>query len=133
MGAGLTTTFAAAAGAACLLFLVAHTWRGGWAGRRLWWIPAALSAAFAVFSLLTVATEGPLGFWAEHTRNAWGNQIWFDLLLAAAIAWVFIAPRARAQGMHLWPWLAAVVCTGSIGLCAMAARCLFLESRSGRS
>jgi hypothetical protein len=51
--------------------------------QRLRMLPAGLSAAFAVFSVIAVTREGPLGFWVEHSRNLWGNQLWFDLLLAA--------------------------------------------------
>ena len=94
-----------------------------------WQVFALLGAGFAGWSVNAVVTEGPLGFWPEHIRNAWGNQIWFDLLLAAAIAWTVLVPRLRAAGMHPLPWLVFVVCTGSIGLCATVARCLFLESR----
>lgn len=95
-----------------------------------WQVFALLSAGFGAWSVYAVATEGLLGFWPEHIRNAWGNQIWFDLLLAAAIAWTLLVPRIRAVGMLPLPWLIFVVCTGSIGICATMARCLFLESRT---
>jgi hypothetical protein len=77
--------------------------------------------------------EGPLGFRAEHTGNLWGQQIWFDLLLAAGTAWAALLPQLRAQGMRPAPWLLAVVCTGSIGLLAMVARLLHLRERSARA
>ena len=102
---------------------VAGAWR--WA--------AALSLLFAAFSLWAVLQEGPLGFWPEHTRNLWGEQIWFDLLLAAGTAWAALLPQARALGMRPAPWLLAVVCTGSIGLLAMMSRLLYLRERSVRA
>lgn len=92
-----------------------------------WLVPALLCAAFAAWSAFAVATEGLSGFWTEHSRNAWGNQIWFDLLIGIAVAWTFIVPKARAVGMTLWPWLALILATGGIGLLAMAARYLFLR------
>lgn len=95
-----------------------------------WMVPALLSIGFLGWSLHAVAVGGPLGFWTEHIRNAWGNQIWFDLLLAVGMAWTLLLPRARAAGMRPLPWLVLILCTGSIGLCAMVARCLFLESRA---
>ena len=94
-----------------------------------WLVPTGLAALFLGWSLYTVSAEGPLGFWANHTRNAWGNQVWFDLLLAIGTAWALLLPRARAAGMRPAPWLVLIVCTGSIGLLAMLARCLFLETR----
>ena len=95
----------------------------------LWLLPATLSLVFAGWSLHAVLTGGPDGFWTEHVRNAWGNQIWFDLLLAMAVAWTLILPRARALGMAAGWWLLFIVCTGCVGLLAMLARCLFLEAR----
>lgn len=95
--------------------------------RGMWLIPAALSAALFGWSVWTVALEGPLGFWSEHLRDAWGNQIWFDLLLSMGTAFALLAPRAKARGMRLAPWFVAIACTGSVGLLAMAARYLFLS------
>lgn len=103
---------------------VPFRWRG-------WAPPAVLAAAFLAFSAIAAAVEGPLGFWPEHTRNLWGNQIWFDLLLAAGCCWALILPRARRVGMQPWPWLVLILCTGSIGLLLTVARLLFLEA--GRS
>ena len=97
--------------------------RGSWIG------PAALAGLLTAWSLATIAREGFAAVWVEHTRNAWGNQIWFDLLMAAGLAAVLLFPRARAVGMHPLPWLAFVAASGSIGLYVMAARCLYLEQR----
>lgn len=124
----MTSVLAFAAGAAFLVAILLIA-----SGRRLfsaasgWMAPAALSLAFAAYSTFTALREGPTGFWPEHTRNLWGNQIWFDLLLAAGVACALLAPRARAAGMNVLPWLLAVAATGSIGLCAMLARLLYLE------
>lgn len=98
--------------------------------QRGWILPALAALLFAGWSLHAVVLEGWLGFWNEHIRNAWGNQIWFDLLLAFGCAWALIVPRLRAVGMRPLPWLLLLFCTGSIGLLLMFARCLFLESRS---
>ena len=94
--------------------------------RGAWLIPATLSAAFFGWSVHAIALEGPLGFWPEHIRNGWGNQIWFDLLLGVGTAFTLLAPRAKARGMRLAPWFIAIACTGSVGLLAMCARYVFL-------
>lgn len=94
-----------------------------------WRVPAAVCALFLGWSLYTVAAEGPLGFWPNHTQNAWGNQVWFDLLIAVGIGWALLLPRARAVGMRPAPWLVLILCSGCIGLSAMLARCGYLESR----
>jgi hypothetical protein len=92
--------------------------------RSAWLVPASLSVLFFTWTMFTVLTEGPLAFWSEHTRNHWGNQIWFDLLLAGGIACSLLAARAKAQGMSMF-----VAGTGSVGLLAMFSRLLFLEER----
>jgi hypothetical protein len=94
-----------------------------------WRIPAVLSVVFVAFSSWTIAQEGLLGFWGEHTDSLWGNQVWFDLLLAAGIAWTALLPRARAAGLNMWFWGVALIATGSIGLLAMLARILWREGQ----
>lgn len=98
-------------------------------GTASWALPAIMSALFLIWSSFTVLTEGATGFWSEHTRNLWGNQIWFDLLFAAAVALTVMVPRARALGMRPLPWSLAVLATGSVALLAMFARMAYLESR----
>jgi hypothetical protein len=95
-----------------------------------WMYPAVLSFAFLAYTLYAAANEGALGFWPEHVRNLWGNQIWFDLLLTTSIAWFLLVPRARVQAMSLLPWLALIFATGSIGFLAALARLLYLEERA---
>lgn len=40
-----------------------------------WQLPAFASLFFFVWSVYTIVLEGPTGFWTEHTRDFWGNQI----------------------------------------------------------
>ena len=102
-----------------------QAWRISLGG--LWWVPALLSAGFFIGSLRAIATGGTFGFWAEHTRNDWNNQIFLDLLLSASCAYFLLLARARAVSMHVLPWFILIATTGSIGLLAMVARVLFLE------
>ncbi|HSO47544.1 MAG TPA: hypothetical protein VLQ68_06390 [Rhizobiaceae bacterium] len=92
-----------------------------------WRIPAAFSFAFLAFSVYCVAVDGPTGFWPVHSQSAWGNQVWFDLLLAAGVSLAFLVPEARKHGMNPLPWVVLVILTGSIGLLAMVARILYLK------
>lgn len=118
---------------AALAFLVIGLWQATDRPRApgSWIAPCGLTALFFGWSMFTIAREG-LAVWTEHTRNAWGNQIWFDLLLAAGLATTLLFPRMRAVGMHPVRWLLIVGLTGSIGLFAMLARCLFLEEQRER-
>ncbi len=98
--------------------------------QRAWLIPAGLSLIFLAFSAYAAVVGGPTGFWTEHIRNYWGNQIWFDLLLAVGIGWFLIVPQAKEAGMRLLPWLLFVLVTGSIGFLAMLARLLYLRENA---
>jgi hypothetical protein len=62
----------------------------------------------------------------------WGNQIWFDLLLAAGIGWFLIVPQAKVLNMRLSLWLVLIVSTGCIGFLAMVARMLYLREHHGK-
>ncbi len=99
--------------------------------RNAWVGPAVLSAVLLGFSLVTVAREGLIQFWINHTSDLTGNQVWFDLLLAIGLGLAILVPRARAAGMAPLPWVLLTAATGCIGLFAMAARVLYLEQASG--
>jgi hypothetical protein len=128
--AELTPLLALAAGGS---FLAVNAWvatRPPAAHPPSWLWPALAAGAFAAFSVAAMLSEGALGFWHEHSqRGLWGNQIWFDLLLAASTAFVLALPRLRAQGMRPWLWLLLIAASGSIGLMAMLARLWYLEQR----
>jgi hypothetical protein len=94
-----------------------------------WIWPAALCGSFTVLSAVAVWREGLLQFWDNHATTWVGNQVWVDLLLAVAIAFAALAPRARRLGLWLLPWALLVVATASIGLLAMLARMAYLEAR----
>lgn len=94
-----------------------------------WGLPAAAGALLILFSLWTVAEEGLIQFWMNHTTTLAGVQVWFDLVIAVAISFVLIAPRARAVGMPLLPWAIAVIATASIALLPMLAWLLWREGR----
>ena len=104
------------------------TRRAGRPGR--WLVPAVLAAVFFAGSLIPVRTGGMLGFWGEHTRNDWNNQIFLDLLLCGGCAYFLLLDRARRVSMRVLPWFLAIATLGSIGLLAMVARVLFLEERA---
>ncbi|MEL7487754.1 MAG: hypothetical protein AAGJ87_11135 [Pseudomonadota bacterium] len=119
------------AGAGFIVATGAVALNGGRLPRGAWIAPALLSAAFFAWSLWAVIDEGPTGFWPEHTRNKWGAQIWFDLLLAVGAGWALIARPAKELGMNLYAWLALTICTGSIGFLAMLSRYLRLRENVG--
>ena len=107
-----------------LLYLAAS----GDAPRKGSWVfPAILSVLFFAFTAYTIFVEGLFGVWPEHVQSFWGNQIWFDLLLAVSISSYFLVPKARSLGMRTLPWVLFIMATASIGLLAMLARILYLQ------
>jgi disulfide bond formation protein DsbB len=122
---------AIAAAIACVAFLSYASFREHRSHTRAWIYPALGSAVFLGFSVFTVIREGPLGFWEHHAAGGWwGNQIWFDLLINASIAWVMMAQPAKRLGMNLPLWMLLVISTGGIGTLAMLARLQWLMSRT---
>ena len=93
-------------------------------------LAGSLSAGFGAYTAVTIANEGVLPVWTNHTSNLWGVQVWWDLLFAVGIALFLIAPRARKAGMNMPFWTLAVLATASIALLAMCARLFWLEQRA---
>ncbi len=93
-----------------------------------WVWPFLLSLAFFIYSAYTMSIEGPLGFWENHTRDFWGNQIWFDLLIGIATAFLGLLECVKAQKMNPVLWFLLILAGGSIGLLAMVSRLLYLEA-----
>jgi hypothetical protein len=125
----VTSLIPAAAGILFLLFGLTVSIKEKIQTRKLWIWPLILSILFLVLSVLAVVTEGPLGFWAEHTRNLWGNQIWIDLLFGVGIGCFLVVPQARALRMRPILWLILIAGTGCIGFMAMMARLLYLKEK----
>jgi soluble lytic murein transglycosylase-like protein len=124
------TVFTIGPALALVAFLVAIVTSLSTPLRPDWRIPAVLGAVLAAFSVWAIADDGLFGLWREHTDSLWGNQVWFDLLLAFGMAWTALLPRARAAGMALGFWAVALIATGSIGLLAMLARLLWHEGQA---
>ena len=90
-------------------------------------LAALLLAGFSAYTSVTIASEGVMPVWLNHTSNLWGVQVWWDLLFSLGVAVFLILPRARAQGMSIALWILFVATTASIGLLAMVARLFWLE------
>lgn len=89
---------------------------------------ALLCLVFFGYTLFQIAHEGVMMFLTNHSANLTGIQVWWDLVMCVLIAFYFILPRARAQGMSIVPWALVIATTASIGLLAMCARLFWLEN-----
>ncbi|GGO38881.1 hypothetical protein [Deinococcus humi] len=120
------------AGGATLLFAVVYSLSSGTSAKGKWAWPTLFCVLFFIFSFYAGLNEGATGFWPEHIRNLWGNQIWFDLLLAASVAIYLLVPKARALGINPLPWVVLTVATGSVGLLAFLAFVLWKQEHAAR-
>ncbi|THF67862.1 hypothetical protein E7T06_18905 [Deinococcus sp. Arct2-2] len=121
------------AGVATLLFALAYSLSSGTAPKGKWMMPFFLSVLFLGFSVYAGLSEGATGFWPEHIRHLWGNQIWFDLLLAASVGLFLLVPKAKSLGINPLPWAVLTVATGSIGLLAFLAFVLWTQEHGGHN
>lgn len=111
-------------GIAFLYLLLAKDARGSAA------LAAATSATLLAYTVVTVAQEGITGFYANHSANFWGIQVWYDLIIALAVSLFLLAPRAKAQGISPVPYIILTSFTGSIGMLALLARVMMAERRA---
>ncbi|MFB9991358.1 hypothetical protein ACFFLM_05115 [Deinococcus oregonensis] len=126
------TTVPLIAGVAALLFGLIYSSSSGTSAKGKWTIPVLLSALFFGFSVYAGVNEGATGFWPEHIRNLWGNQIWFDLLLAVCAGLYVLVPKAKSLGIFPLPWVILTVATGSFGLLAFLGFVLWKQEQVGQ-
>jgi hypothetical protein len=78
--------------------------------------------AFTGFSLWVVATRGYLGFLTLAGDDRWALQMLIDLVIACSFAIAWMIGDARKRGINPWPYVAAVVPLGSVGVLAYMIR-----------
>lgn len=79
---------------------------------------AAVLIAFTAYSLTVVAEVGYLGLWQAGLASPASLQILIDLCIACGLGGLWLIGDARQRGVAAWPWLIAVLASGSIGLLA---------------
>src|SRR5215475_11870070 len=77
-----------------------------------------VAVAFAAYTGLVIADRGPLGFIDLAAREPWAMQMLLDLTITLVLFLVWAAGDARRVGLPYWPFVVAVVATGSIGALA---------------
>ena len=87
---------------------------------------AAVLLSFTAFSALTVHEVGYFGVWQASLASKATLQILLDLCIACGLAGLWLIDDARKRGVAAWPWLLALLASGSIGLMAY----LFMRERS---
>lgn len=84
-------------------------------------LAAVVGMAFAALSAWPIMTEGYFGFIKVHTQGPWGYQVIADLLIALSLFLIWMIRDARQHKLPAWPFVLAVLVSGSIGALAYVA------------
>jgi len=86
---------------------------------------------FGVLSALAVLDVGYFGIIEPHFRSWGGAQVFFDLVILAILACIWMGNDARERGLPAWPFILVTLVLGSFGpLLYLVAR--ELRSTAGR-
>lgn len=72
--------------------------------------------AFAGFSTWVLLDVGYLGIWAAGFESAGAMQILFDLVISCLVFSSWMLADAKVRKVNPWPWLLAILATGSIAI-----------------
>lgn len=75
---------------------------------------------FAAFTGWILFTQDNLALIEDTLSNPWGLQIFCDLCIMALFGSRWLYRDARSKGINPWPWIAAIVPTGSLAVLAYA-------------
>lgn len=96
---------------------------------RLFSIIAAF-AAFTIYTAIVVANHGYTGFVELALTGGWGAQVFIDLCIALVLFTVWMVPDARERGIPAWPYVVAILTTGSVGALAYLVHRTAKEAKS---
>lgn len=83
--------------------------------KALLWI---LFVDFAAFSSWVMWDAGYLGIWQAGMASPASWQLLLDLAIACVLISVWIKGDAESRGINPWPWMVAIVFTGSLATLA---------------
>lgn len=79
---------------------------------------AAAFVAFTAYTLSVMAGHGVFGFIELAWREAWGGQLFVDLLVMLVLFSVWLVGDCRARQRAAWPWIVLTMTMGSMGVLA---------------
>lgn len=74
-----------------------------------------VTVAFGVLSAIAVADVGYFGIIEPHFRSWGAAQVFWDLVIVAVLAVIWMVNDARGRGMNPWPYVALTIAAGSFG------------------
>ena len=78
----------------------------------------AIFVAFSIYTAIVVVNHGYTGFIELALTGGWGAQVFIDLCIALTLFLIWLVPDAREHGIPAWPYIVAILTTGSIGALA---------------
>lgn len=75
---------------------------------------------FAAFTGWILFTQDNLALLESTLANPWGLQIFADLCIMAMFGSMWLYRDAKKKGINPWPWIAAILPTGSLAVLAYA-------------
>ncbi len=93
------------------------------------WLLLLVLVGFTIYTGTVMAADGYIGFLKLAAREPWGGQMLADLTIALLLFVAWMWRDARTNGLPPWPYLVAVLATGSIGALAYL---VHREARVGR-
>ena len=75
-------------------------------------------AVFTIYTAIVVANHGYTGFLELALTGGWGAQVFIDLCIALLLFTIWMVGDARAQDITVWPYVLAILTTGSVGALA---------------
>jgi len=91
----------------------------------------AVFAAFSIYTAIVVVDHGYTGFIDLALTGGWGAQVFIDLCIALTLFMVWLVPDARERGIPAWPYLVAILTTGSVGALGYLVHRTATNSKSG--
>jgi hypothetical protein len=74
-----------------------------------------VTAAFGALTALALMDVGYLGIIEPHFRSWGGAQVFFDLVIVAVLACLWMIDDARERGSSAWPFIVITLVAGSFG------------------
>ena len=75
-----------------------------------------VTVAFGILTAIALADVGYMGILEPHFQ-AWGPaQVFFDLVIVAALGCIWMVKDARARGKHAWPYVVITLAGGCFGM-----------------
>ena len=72
-------------------------------------------AAFGALTVVALMDVGYAGIIEPHFRSWGGAQVFFDLVIVATLACIWMINDARERGVSAWPFILITLAAGSFG------------------